>query len=574
MKQQGRCTKQTEAYNLFIHLKRVLSSFFMNPRPEFTLQEVSVAYVTQPVTLCQPTGTRWRGQEMSQRGSQRTGGSRKTQCSVTKLRHAVNMVHIPTEKGEAASRCQPLHTVAARTGPVLATSVENEYLYPRVGQCPVFLFSWPYSMADVGIFGVNFYQQRLFGRVSMGNTTKSAQRRRWEARELPPPQTGGYLSIYGLYRLQTACVTQRDSACTVRDGGTAPQAKAVAAWEPEGLPERVTVLAGMDRTPPVTLTRLTRPVIPRVLPVPAPNANRGPPPPIPPHPAHLQQQFNTPIVQLDTVHHAHGPPPPLPPLPPPSMLNVTSGMSAVPPLPGPSPRPQYVTPTHQPQNYQNAHILHPTHSMPPVGTSIPSGTGTYNAAPHYGTAQPQPPAHFPGQPLFPGPVHSNFSQTSLYQPKSQVNITASASETNSSSLQILIQYSRGSEWVLRRIEKTTDNFSSLVVYSRWGLPLGRNPVDKILHPGGFSVLLDVLQRTRVRQFWGNRVVCSYAGHGDHHSFVKLVERPSYLFCLQILTKTVATYDYLLPRWSSILFIHALYRGRSSIGGSGTTAISR
>jgi len=40
---------------------------------------------------------------MSQRGSQRTGGSRKTQYGMTKLRHAVNTVHIPTEKGEAAS---------------------------------------------------------------------------------------------------------------------------------------------------------------------------------------------------------------------------------------------------------------------------------------------------------------------------------------------------------------------------------------------------------------------------------------------------------------------------------------
>ncbi|KAJ7202127.1 hypothetical protein GGX14DRAFT_571019 [Mycena pura] len=148
------------------------------------------------------------------------------------------------------------------------------------------------------------------------------------------------------------------------------------------------------------------PLPPSPAPISAPNIDRGPPPPIPPRPAHLQQQFNTPIVQPDTVHHAHGPPPPLPPPPPPSMLNVTSGMSAVPP-PGPSPCPQYYTPAHQPQNYQNAHILHPTHSLPPVGTSIPS-TGTYNAAPHYGTAQPQQPAHFPGQPLFPGPAHSNF----------------------------------------------------------------------------------------------------------------------------------------------------------------------
>ncbi|KAJ7195691.1 hypothetical protein GGX14DRAFT_575480 [Mycena pura] len=39
----------------------------------------------------------------------------------------------------------------------------------------------------------------------------------------------------------------------------------------------------------------------------------------------LQQQLNTPIVRLDTVHRAHGPPPPLPPPPPPSMLNATSG---------------------------------------------------------------------------------------------------------------------------------------------------------------------------------------------------------------------------------------------------------
>ncbi|KAJ7199039.1 hypothetical protein GGX14DRAFT_401671 [Mycena pura] len=158
------------------------------------------------------------------------------------------------------------------------------------------------------------------------------------------------------------------------------------------------------------------PLPPSPAPISAPNIDRGPPPPIPPRPAHLQQQFNTPIVQPDTVHHAHGPPPPLPPPPPPSMLTVTSGMSAVPP-PGPSPCPQYYSERVSSLFSQmlNAHSSRtPTSKLlecPHLASHWnihPSGTGIYNAAPHYGTGQPQQPAHFPGQPLFPGPAHSNF----------------------------------------------------------------------------------------------------------------------------------------------------------------------
>ncbi|KAJ7229919.1 hypothetical protein GGX14DRAFT_383879 [Mycena pura] len=79
---------------------------------------------------------------------------------------------------------------------------------------------------------------------------------------------------------------------------------------------------------------------PSPAPISAPNIDRGLPPPIPARPAHLQQQFNTPVVQLDIVHLAHGPPPPLPPPPPPSMLNAQylhRAHGTPPPLPPPPP---------------------------------------------------------------------------------------------------------------------------------------------------------------------------------------------------------------------------------------------
>ena len=53
------------------------------------------------------------------------------------------------------------------------------YFFPR----------WPYCVDAIAtqfpnVFGAHFYPQRLIGRVLLGNATKSAQRRRCEAREV------------------------------------------------------------------------------------------------------------------------------------------------------------------------------------------------------------------------------------------------------------------------------------------------------------------------------------------------------------------------------------------------------
>ncbi|KAJ7187670.1 hypothetical protein GGX14DRAFT_580885 [Mycena pura] len=144
------------------------------------------------------------------------------------------------------------------------------------------------------------------------------------------------------------------------------------------------------------------PLPPSPAPISAPNIDHGPPPPIPPHPAHLQQQFNTPIVQLDTVHHAHGPPPPLPPPPPPSMLNEC--------LPSRCCRDHHLAPstsrTPASKLPECPHLA--SHAFNASGWNIhPKWYRNFQCG-NYGTAQPPPPAHFPGQPLFPGPAHSNF----------------------------------------------------------------------------------------------------------------------------------------------------------------------